>query len=147
MSSKIFKSSYMSDSSRLEIEASIASTSFHITHCTVVGEKSFMFDNTTAPALCLAILEAAGFEDSSSGGRITGARIAVGDLRRHVANLERATAEAKEQAELEAEALVLENARCEALEVGGFNSFDDLPAHKQATGLAVARKAREMRKS
>lgn len=146
MSSKIFKSSYMSDSSRLEIEASIASTSFHITHCTVVGEKSFMFDNTTAPALALAILEAAGYDDMADDANLADVHAfnAMHKLQESVDTQERATAEAKEQAELEAEALELFNA---SRVVRGLVLIEWVSVTKSERDewLAVARKAREMR--
>lgn len=145
MSSKIFKSSYMSDSSRLEIEASIASTSFHITHYTVVGEKSFMFDNTTAPALCLAILEAAGHvRDACSDND---ADVAMEWLHSAIARQAKQSAEAKEQAELEAEALELYNTWREVNAYEALSSFSDgAPIGAMAEWLAVARRAREMRK-
>lgn len=143
MTSKIFKSSYMSDSSRLEIETSIASTSFHITHCTVVSEKSFIFDNTTAPALALAILEAAGTPmnlDVSLGK-------ALYHLDAHVTLQDKATAEAKEQAELEAEALDLFNLWLAGFNYEGYSEWTGENAELKGVWLAVARKAREMRKS
>lgn len=98
-----------------------------------------------APALALAILEAAGFEDSSSGGHITGARIAVGDLRRHVAKQERITAEAKAQAELEAEALDLFNLWLAGFNYEGYSEWTGENAELKGDWLAVARKSREMR--
>ena len=99
-----------------------------------------------APALALAVLEAAGFEDSSSGGHITGARIAVGDLKRHVKMQERATAEAKEQAELEAEALELCNEFIEDMGYDRVDSWDGSVPSKKEAWLAVARRAREIAK-
>ena len=143
MSSKIFKSSYMSDSSRLEIEGSIASTSFHIMHCTVVSEKSFMFDNTTAPALCLAILEAAGHVcDACSDND---ADVAMEWLHSEIARQAKQSAEAKAQAELESEALELLNASRESNRRPTVETFEGFESTKQSW-LAVARKAREMRK-
>lgn len=104
------------------------------------------FDPASIPALALAELEAAGFEDSSSGGRITGARIAVGDLRRHVANLERAAADAKEQAELEAEALELANSAVLVVGNPPYPSIGHMSDTSLRKWLAVARKARAMAK-
>lgn len=93
----------------------------------------------TAPALALAILEAAGVESPyyNLGD-------AVGNLRRHVEREARYAAEAKEQAELEAEALDFLNVSREAKHLGPLGNFDD---HTKDAWLAVARKAREMRKS
>lgn len=108
----------------------------------VSSDAGIAFDSTTAPALALAILEAAGHGGASDSSCLMQA---FDLIELHVKEQERVTAEAEAQAKLEAEALALENARCEALQVSGFNSFDDLPAHKQMTGLAVARRAREMR--
>lgn len=106
------------------------------------GARAVRYTPDESAKFALAILEAAGVEDSSSGGRITGARIAVGDLRRHVANEERATAQAKELAELEAEALELYNV---CMTGHNLTSFDGLGGALRDKLLAVARKAREMR--
>lgn len=151
MTSKTFKSGYMSDNSRLEIESAIASASFHITHCTVVSEKSFMFNNTDAPALALAILEAAGVEPKMTqfdrvGDQEQLEAIAdglVGYIEAHKAS----TAEAKEQAVLEGEALALFNAAREGMALTEYGSYEQLDNHSRRKWLAVARKAREMRES
>ena len=100
-------------------------------------EEFFTVSSDNIPSISLALLESAGFEDSSSGGHITGARIAVGDLKRHVKMQERITAEAKEQAKLESEALELYRT---------FYGTDVLwvDVFKKETWLAVARRAREL---
>lgn len=97
-----------------------------------------------APAIALAILEAAGGRDSLGidvGNAMT-------DLREYVTEQERATAEARERAELEAEALELLNAYRKSFlhcaPEDDFDGFDDPEAIK-AKWLAVARRAREMR--
>ena len=92
-----------------------------------------------APALALAILEAAGIDDADSGNT----SCAVADLRTYVAMVERITAEAKEQAELEAEAFELRRAYLEGR--AGFDSWNELTDAERDHWLAVARKAREMR--
>ena len=92
-----------------------------------------------APALALAILEAAGIDDADSGNT----SCAVADLETYVAMVERITAEAKEQAELEAEAFELRRAYLEGR--AGFDSWNELTDAERDHWLAVARKAREMR--
>lgn len=111
------------------------------------GARAVRYTPDESAKFALAILEAAGFEDSSSGGHITGARIAVGDLKRHVKMQERITAEVKDQAELEAEALELWLAYKEITH--SFQNhevkFSTLDSLAQTEWLAVARKARELR--
>lgn len=94
-----------------------------------------VFPPKDAPALALAVLEAAGVAESSDAG------VAAGYLRSHIAEQERTTAEAKEQAELEAEALELRN------EFTGRTATEwAYPTTTAKEGwIAVARKAREMR--
>lgn len=90
-----------------------------------------------APALALAILEAAGHNASPNGSF----SVAACYLRQGVKEQERATAEAEELAELEAEALELRN------EFTGQTATEwAYPTTTAKEGwLAVARKAREMR--
>lgn len=105
-----------------------------------------------APALALAILEAAGVEPDReplecqvSLGTI------VADLQDTIRHGEALAAAAKERAELEAEALELLNAfssehsKCNAFssEYSECESFDEIPNPED--WLAVARRAREMR--
>ena len=88
------------------------------------------------PALMLALAEAAG---------VDGAYLAeVEDIMNiHIEEQERATAEAKELAELEAEALELRNAYMN--QIGRTNvAWDDMSEEQQEIWLAVARKAREL---
>jgi len=100
-------------------------------------------DKDDAPALALAILEAAGAHKESQdflGG-------AVEQLKFHIGEQERATAEAKEREELEAEALAFYLAYIEATGVNSAaDSFDDLNSIAKEQWLAVARKARELAK-
>ena len=98
-----------------------------------------VFPPKDAPALALAVLEAAGVGESSDAG------VAAGYLRSHIAEQERAAAEAKEQAELEAEALELLNAHREATGNPLAESLDGLLYNAKENWLAVARRAREMR--
>ena len=98
------------------------------------------FENRTAPALALAILEAAGHvRDACSDND---ADVAMEWLHSAIARQAKQSAEAKEQAELEAEALELANA---------FNKtdWDFFPCNRTVEAhqwLAVARRAREMSK-
>ena len=138
--SKTFKS-VTDNTSELDVRANDCGVFIAFSRAGQIWQAS-TFAPSDAPALALAILEAAGFEDSSSGGHITGARIAVGDLKRHVKMHERITAEAKEQAELEAEALELYNV---CMTGHNLTSFDGLGGALRDQWLAVARRAREMR--
>lgn len=98
----------------------------------------------------LAILEAAGVEDLSTGGLITGARSAVVELKSHIAWEGRRAAEAKEQAkeqaESEAEALDLFNLWRAGFDHEGYAEWTGENAELKGVWLAVARKAREMAK-
>ncbi|MGH3651576.1 hypothetical protein [Glutamicibacter sp.] len=89
----------------------------------------------------LAILEAAGFVGDEN--MFTG--LAVANLRDHIEEQEHITAEAKEQAELEAEALEFYNVGASTVGIEGSEVFYDLRLNDQKVFLAVARKAREMR--
>ncbi|MGO4297373.1 hypothetical protein [Glutamicibacter sp. MCAF14] len=100
----------------------------------------FMLAPSDAPALALAILEAAGWPERESTS-VT--RTILSDLSRVVEFQERATAEAKEQAELEAEALELFNAQRKHQHYPLVEDWDMQPSCKD-TWLAVARKAREI---
>lgn len=74
--------------------------------------------------------------------------VVVTYLDKAVRALEAETAEAKEQAELEAEALELYNTWREVNAYEALSSFSDgAPIGAMAEWLAVARRAREMRKS
>lgn len=93
-----------------------------------------------APALCLAILEAAGAHKDSQdflGG-------AVEQLKFHIGEQARITAEARERAELEAEALELLNAEREEFSCTPVRDLSEVPARDQRAAIAVARRAREI---
>lgn len=144
MTSKTFKSA----KSTLELGVVRANTDHVRVWIEEADKRTFgMIDMSPsdAPALALAILEAAGVEGSSTGGLITGARIAVGELKRHVAKQERITAEAKEQAELEDEAFNLYRAYMAVHEpMNAIGDWQMLAERTKEKWLAVARKAREM---
>lgn len=110
------------------------------------GARAVRYTPDDAPALALAILEAAGYDDMADDANLADVHAfnAMHKLQESVDTQERATAEAKEQAELEAEALELYNARI--LFIGGeaLTSFEKLNQDNKDMWLAVARKAREM---
>lgn len=143
---KTFKSALVSPVT-LEVEDTFGLPGVPGVYLTI-GQSVILLGLSDAPALALAILESAGFEDSSSGGHITGARIAVGDLKRHVKMQERANAEAKDRAELKAEALELVNAWRDSANYTPHTNWDaleDTPVGDH--WLSVARKSRELRDS
>ena len=103
-----------------------------------------------APTMALEILEAAGLN------KITGTEVIPDSFENHMMNailsLEKAIgarrdaeAAAKEQAELETEALALFNALRAQRLYDAFDSWDEARLATKASWLAVARKAREMR--
>lgn len=109
--------------------------------------------DNNAPALALAILEAAGVEASSphygaNDDPHWNLRWASHHLGRSIELIEAKVAEAREQAELEAEALELWRA-FQSSRVDGVHAslptFATLPDGGKVIWLAVARKAREMR--
>lgn len=101
----------------------------------------FMLAPSDVPALALAILEAAGVEAFGAGYL----NKAVDCLQLHAREQERATAEATERAELEAEALALFNARQEAIHSVDWEPYEDFATEEsKQTWLAVARRAREI---
>lgn len=107
--------------------------------------KTFFLDPSEAPALALAILEAAGVEATPNAGAIALGTV-VSDLQRLIAEQERATAEARELAELEAEALELLNVRRKFEGIEQADALDDMPKATRDIWLAVARRARELAK-
>ena len=110
-----------------------------------VDRRGVSIAPSDAPALALAILEASGHTDSSKGGIIDKVSNAMFLLKEHVKAEERNTLEAKEKAELKAEALKLYNAWREANDCEALSSFSDgAPIGAMAEWLAVARKAREL---
>ena len=98
-----------------------------------------------APALALAILEAAGYTEAEYVDEWPNVNRAVFSLRLGIEEQEREASRAKEQAELEAEALELYNARISFLGGEALTSFEKLNQDNKDMWLAVARKAREMR--
>lgn len=112
--------------------------------------KTFFLDPSEAPALALAILEAAGVPMQGDFSRPTEGTEAhlsfiAQHLERYVVESEFTAAEARERAELEAEALELFKASGAYGSDRLFLKFSDLEETTQSAWLAVARRAREMR--
>lgn len=148
--SKTFKSAFEDSSYRLEVGKNLGAEHLSLW---IVGRgldsTSIAIDPSDAPALALAILEAAGYgeevvTDGSPDGHIQVAKYYLYEGVKAHASI---AAEAEAQAKLEAEALELFNARQEAI-----NSFDWEPykdfanEDSKQTWLAVARRAREINK-
>jgi len=110
-------------------------------------------DPSDAPALALAVLEAAGVKASFDPDATFGTAEHLGHIQDHLQDYvnaqERAAVEAKERAELEAEALDYWKAFNNATDLVSFDDiqWSDLLPESQAKWLAVARRAREMRES
>ncbi|WJZ27848.1 hypothetical protein MOMMJLID_CDS0040 [Arthrobacter phage 1191A] len=102
------------------------------------------FDPASIPALVLAELEAAGWPESDHNSITHSIMTSLGDV---IHIQERATAEAKEQAELEAEALDFMNAVRDATGARPLGGFPAYASGIKSHYLIIARKAREMRKS
>lgn len=108
----------------------------------VSPNEGIAFDSTTAPALALAILEAAGWPEDDPRSATKQIMMWLGDV---VRTVERITAEAEAQAKLEAEALELENAGRDAAGADRIEELSEMGRAGREFILAVARKAREMR--
>lgn len=134
--SKTFKST-MTDNRELEVDVIFSNPRLLIKE-SGNGRSGFVFAPSDAPDLALAILEAAGVPwnvDTALG------RAAV-ELDKHVTTEAKRTAEARELAELEAEALGLYLA---CFPNHAVHSFAQLRGKTGDQWLAVARRAREMR--
>lgn len=107
-------------------------------------KEYFTVSNDIIPSISLALLESAGFvgdENMFSG-------LAVANLRDHIEEQERSKAEAKDKAELKAEALELVNAWRDSANYTPHTNWDaleDTPVGDH--WLSVARKSRELRDS
>ena len=149
MSSKTFKDA------KAELDSIDVATGYdgepycYITTTEAGNMAQIQLDNSTAPALALAILEAAGLTVAKGDVKQDSFEDLMIDASLHlkcaIRLQERATAEAKEQAELEAEALELFNAAREEIAVGTYGAYEQLDNRSRRKWLAVARKAREMR--
>lgn len=145
MTSKTFKNrvSVRDAESVLEITDTPAGVRFTVSEEDRI--VSGWFNPDQGAEIALATLESAGYTDSSKGGIIDKVSNAMFLLKEHVKKQERSTAEARERAELEAEALELVNAHREATGNPLAESLDGLLYNAKETWLAVARRAREMR--
>ena len=108
--------------------------------------KGFIFNGASAPAIALAVLEAAGYDDKADdmSQAESYAFDAMHKLQQSVDEQERATAEARERAELEAEAFELATLYQGYGEWAKGLSFSDLDEDSQKKWLDVARRAREL---
>ena len=114
----------------------------------VSSNAGIAFDSTTAPALALAILEAAGVEESSPHYGLNDSpewnlRWASHYLGRSIELTNTQAAEAEAQAKLEAEALELFKT---LMGYKGYENFTWSEVIDKDEWLAVARKARELNK-
>lgn len=100
----------------------------------------FMLAPSDAPALALAVLEAAGVTETDSPYM----QEAADNLRAYILIEEKVTAEARELAELEAEAEALYRVYFETAEMD-YKNWEKLEQRVKDYWLAVARRAREMR--
>lgn len=110
------------------------------------GIKGFIFGKADAPALALAILEAAGVVPENRvfrEGSDEHLQCIAYDLTRYLDKSAERAVEVMELAELEAEALELLNAAIRQGDGAIYDSFSRIPTPD--LWLAVARKAREMR--
>ncbi|MGP7812391.1 hypothetical protein [Glutamicibacter soli] len=122
----------------LEVEGNINSQGVFL----AVDNSTILLAPSDAPALCLAILEAVGVtrqgEDFLAG--------ALESLQFHIEEQERATAEARERVELEAEALELFNVVREHDGEPRVATWDGFHAGTMEVYLLLARRARELAK-
>lgn len=109
-------------------------------HISLGAKAGISVAPSDAPALALAVLEAAGWPEEASNSVTHSIMTGLSDV---LSIQERIATEAKEQAELEAEALELW-ASFQGLPADQY-TFANLEDHAQRCWLAVARRAREMR--
>lgn len=138
---KTFKSALNSPVT-LEVEESTLRPGFYLT----IGQNTILIAPSDAPALMQAIVECLPplpdfVRDGSYEAYMA---VVVEYLDRAVRALEYETAKAKEQAELEAEALELYNARISFLGGEALTSFEELNQANKDIWIVVARKAREL---
>ena len=146
MTSKTFKSVWNDRTRLIHVRSVDEGVNIQVSDAVWAEQYGGTIAPSDAPALALAILEAAGHEGDAKKvgiGTIEGQFAnAVFHLRRGLVRQERATAEAEAQAELEAEALRLAN------EFYG-TDWDFFPCSRTVEmqqWLAVARRAREINK-
>jgi len=109
------------------------------------GRKGITLAPSDIPALALAEMQAAGFtEDDRDDTGLTHFAIASMNLRMGIELQERATAEVREQAELEALALELFNRWLQEFGDEPYPDWTGENAELKDTWLAVARRAREL---
>ena len=148
MTSKTFKS-VTDNEGELDVRANDCGVFIAFSRAGQIWQAS-TFAPSDAPALALAILEAAGLTVAKGDVKQDSFEDVMIDASLHlkcaIRLQERATAEAKEQAELEAEALELFNTFWRS-DGEGPSSIENwrAPNEEREDWLAVARRAREMR--
>lgn len=141
--SKTFKSFLGENGSRrLHVDRRPEGTNLWVSDNSWESDYGITIAPSEAPALALAILEAAGVTEADSPYM----HEAADNLRAYILIEEKVSAEARERAELEAEALELLNAHREATGNPLAESLDGLLYNAKETWLAVARRARELAK-
>lgn len=133
---------------RLRIEPRIGTEGIYLELKENGNRATTVFPPKDAPSLALAILEAAGVESVYHGSFVAGSEWqlehATGELREYVRARAVKDAEAKERAELEAEAEALYLTYFEAADVK-CKDWRILDQYIKDYWFAVARRAREMR--
>ncbi|RKS19674.1 hypothetical protein DFO58_2176 [Arthrobacter sp. AG1021] len=147
MTSKTFKSAYPGRSNQsLEILRADNRVRVSVDHASD-GARGIIIAPSDAPALALAILEAAGYKEHSKanlGSSELLASYGMTKLRQAVQAQVREESETKSQAELEAEALMLANSAVLAVGNPPYPSIEHMSDTSLRKWLAVARKAREL---
>jgi len=145
--SKTFKSVLgKSDSRRVRIESRPEGPNLWISDNSWGSDYGITLAPSDAPALCLAILEAAGYVDLAAGGKFSRISNAIYLLREHIELEARDAAAEADRVALEQEALALVNAKRAFYKLPTVASWDGFQDGAQDEWLAVARAARELNK-
>lgn len=145
MTSKTFKSVWNERTRLVHVMPVAEGVNIQVSDAVWNGQYGSTIAPSDAPALALAVLEAAGYEERQKGWDVRNSADeniaqAMRYLSKGIEIQKRTTAEAKEQAELEAEAVELFNAN------HGTNRTDWDHADRSviSSWVRVARRAREM---
>lgn len=142
---KTFKSKYVGHSHQelniVRLDDGVRVSVDHGSH----GARGIVIAPSDVPALALAEMDAAGYVESEHAGDWPHFNRAMFYLRLGIEEQEREASKAKEQAELEAEALDLYNTAREEMAASTYGTYEQLDNHSRRKWLAVARRAREMR--
>ena len=146
--SKTFKSAIIGHPRRLHLEENEHGVNIHASDPEWRDGYGITIATSDAPALALAILEAAGYQEHSKaelGSSELLASYGMTKLRQAVQAQDREESEAEAQAKLEAEALKLINAYRDSM---GYTTcyWETVGESDRKNWLAVARRARELNK-